>query len=300
MSEIIKNQHYVWRRYLKPWTIKEKGKQIYTYLIDNNEIGKTSLMNVAQERFFYEIQDLSDMELIAARKYVKAFPSFTRPYADTFLLSYEVVSKGVMSDSDKLVFAKNSFEKTLTSIERHGTNLLNCKSLKELTEISNLDQCIFYLCIQYCRTKKMRMNGINGLVERPLASQLFDKLFPLTTILFGTTLAHNIFVGNFNTKYIFIKNETSSPFITSDQPAINLLSDDLDEEGYVKSFELYYPTSPSTAIMITFRPEIEKFSEIIADEAYVKYLNTKICENAQSFIFADKEDYLYYLRTNKT
>lgn len=299
MSEIIKNQHYVWRRYLKPWTIEGKGKQIYTYFMDNDEIGKTSLMNVAQERFFYEIKNLSDIELIAARKYVNTFPSFTRPYADTFLLSYEVVSKGMMSDSDKLEFAKNSFEKNLSNIERHGTNLLNCKSLKELTEIPNLDQCVFYLCIQYCRTKKMRMNGINGFHDRPLASKLFDKLFPLTAILFGTTLAHNIYVGNFNTKYVFIKNETCSPFLTSDQPAINLLSDDLDEDGYVKSFELYYPTSPSTAVMITFRPEIEKFSEIKADEGYVKYLNTKICENALSFIFADKEDYLYCLRTNK-
>lgn len=300
MSEIIKNQHYVWRRYLKPWTIERKGKQIYTYFIDSDEIGKTSLKNVAQERFFYEIQDLSEIELIAARKYVNTFPSFTRTYADTFLLSYEAVSKGLMSDSDKFEFAKNSFEKILTIVERHGINLLNCKDIKELKEIPNLDQCIFYLCIQYCRTKKMRMNGINGLVDRPLAGQLFDKLFPLTSILFGTTLAHNIFVGNCNTKYIFIKNETSSSFLTSDQPAINLLSDDLDEEGYAKSFELYYPTSPSTAIMITFKPEIEKFSEIIADEACVKYLNTKICENALSFIFADKEDYLYYLRTNNT
>jgi hypothetical protein len=300
MSEIIKNQHYVWRRYLKPWSIEGKGKQIYTYFMDNDEIGKTSLMNVAQERFFYEIQDLSDIELIAARNYVNTFPSFTRPYANTFLLSYEVVSKGMMSDSDRLEFAKNSFEKTLSSIERDGTNLLNCKSLKELKDIPNLDQCVFYLCIQYCRTKKMRMNGINGFHDRPLASQLFDKLFPLTTILFGTTLAHNIFVGNLNTKYVFIKNETDSPFLTSDQPAINLLSDDLDENGYAKSFELYYPTSPSTAIMITFRPEIEKFSEIIADEAFVEYVNKKICENALSFIFADKIDNLHFLRLNKT
>ena len=284
---------------MKPWSIEGKGKQIYTYFMDNDEIGKTSLKNVAQERFFYEIQGLSDIELIAARKYVNTFPSFTRLYADAFLLSYEVVSKGMMSDSDKIEFAKNSFEKTLSNIERQGTNLLNCKSLKELKDIPNLDQCVFYLCIQYCRTKKMRMNGIKGFHNRPLASQLFDKLFPLTSILFGTTLAHNIYVGNYNTKYVFIKNETCSPFLTSDQPAINLLSDDLDEDGYVKSFELYYPTSPSTAVMITFRQEIEKFSEINADEAYVKYLNTKICENALSFIFADNIDYFYYLRTNK-
>ena len=111
-------------------------------------------MNVAQERFFYEIHDLSDIELIAARNYVNTFPSFTKTYSDVFLLSYEVVSKGMMSDYDRLEFAKNSFEKTLSSIERYGTNLLNCKSLKDLKDIPNLDQCVFYLCIQYCRTKK--------------------------------------------------------------------------------------------------------------------------------------------------
>ena len=286
MNVLVKNQHYVWRTYLRPWSIREDGKQINTYFIDKKEMGVTSLMNVAQERFFYEIHPLSDIEIVAAKRFAKQFPEFVQPYADVLLSAYVAVSKNMIPDQEKNIYAKNCFEKIYTQIEEYGYKLLECKSREDLMKIANDDQCMLYLCVQYGRTKKMRMNGVNGLRERPLAGQLYDKLFPMTTILYAVTLAHNLSI-NPTTKYIFVKNETKIPFITSDQPAINLFNDDVDEEGNVLSFELYYPTSPSTAIMVSFAPRIEKYSEIFADEGLVETLNRKICVNARSYIFSN-------------
>ena len=286
MSTLVKKQHYVWRSYLKPWSIKECGKQICTYYIDENKICATSLMNIAQERFFYEIQPLSDSELIAAQNFINQFPAFVRPYAANYLSAHTIVSKKLMTDDEKHEFAKNFYEKEYTRMEQYGYNLLNCKNVEDLKQIENLDQCIFYLCVQYGRTKKMRMNGVIGLKERPLDSLLYDKLFPLTTIISAAILGCNLYLSP-TTQYTFIKNETGIPFLTSDQPAINLVNDDLDEDGHVKDFELYYPTSPSTAIMVSWKSGKEKYSEKIVNEEYVKFLNDKICKNALSYIFAN-------------
>lgn len=296
MSTFVKNQHYVWRRYLKPWSVEEKGEQICTYFICQNKIGITSLMNVAQERFFYEIHPLSDIELLAAKNFTSQFPAFAQPCADVLLSTYAVVSKGLLPDSEQYVFAKNSYEKVFTDIEQHGLPLLQCRSITDFVKLQDLERSLWFLCTQYGRTKKMRMNGVIGYQARPLASQLYDKLFPLITILTATILAHNLFYHP-NTKYIFVRNDTNIPFLMSDQPAINLLSGNIDEHGNVLSFELYYPTTPSTAIIISFDPEIEKYTERIVDEKVVKYLNNKMCENAYSFIFAKDKEHLFGINT---
>lgn len=298
MSTLVKNQHYVWRSYLKPWSVGEKGEQICTYFINQNKIGVTSLMNIAQERFFYEIHPLSDIELLAAKKFTSQFPAFVQPCADVLLSTYAVVSKGILPDSEQYVFAKNSYERVFTYIEQHGIPLLQCRSIADIVKLQDLEKILWYICTQYGRTKKMRMNVVIGSQAKPLVSQLYDKLFPLITILYATTLAHNLFYHP-NTKYIFVKNTTNIPFLTSDQPVINLLNDDIDEHGNVLSFELYYPTTPSTALIISLDSKMEKYSEKIADEEFVKQLNSKICENAFSFIFAkEKDNFVNFLTPN--
>ena len=140
----------------------------------------------------------------------------------------------------------------------------------------------------------MRENGINGYLQlnKPLLSELYRKAFPYISIIMATKLGHSIAVANPNTRYIFVKNESSIPFITCDQPAINLRIDELDDNGDIKDFELFYPTSPTTAIMIVFNPQLEEYSEIIADDNFVDDKNKKMCKNALSFVFANKKDIL--------
>jgi len=50
--EIKKRQHYVARYYLKPWSDNEQ-----IYCIRNQKVFKSNLMNIAQEKYFYELQE---------------------------------------------------------------------------------------------------------------------------------------------------------------------------------------------------------------------------------------------------
>lgn len=294
MNTEVKKQHYVWRYYLNPWKKNFKEKKIWTYIFEANKVDYVSLMDVAQESYFYKMYELSPVEILACWNFAKQFPPFMWSIAESLLKGYEAISNNMMSESDKRDFSLYILDNMQTNIEKMGRPLLSCHSLEDLRNIPNKYQAVYYLCTQYSRTKKMRENGINGYLQlnKPLLSELYRKAFPYISILMATKLGHSIAVANPNTRYIFVKNESSIPFITCDQPAINLKIDEVDDNGDVQDFELFYPTSPSTAIMIVFDPQLEEYSEIIADDNFVDDKNKKMCKNALSFIFANGKDIL--------
>jgi len=53
-----KNQHYVFQAYLKPW-----AENAQVYCLRDGEIFRTNLKNVACERFFYRLQELTPDEV---------------------------------------------------------------------------------------------------------------------------------------------------------------------------------------------------------------------------------------------
>jgi hypothetical protein len=65
----IKSQHYVWRNYLKPWTHNSttKGK---IWCGREKKIFNPSLINIAQENYFYKLIQMSSVEI----KYIKTLP----------------------------------------------------------------------------------------------------------------------------------------------------------------------------------------------------------------------------------
>jgi hypothetical protein len=260
MNTDTKKQHYVWRKYLNPWKLSPEERKVWTYIIKANKVEYISLMDVAQESYFYKMYELSPVEIQVCWNFARQMPSFVWSFADSLLKGYEAISYDMMSETDKRDFALHSIDHMQTNFERMGTPLLNCQSLDNLKNIKDNYQAVFFLCVQYCRTNKMREVGIEGYKDYPMKSELYKKVFPYISLLVATTLGHNLVVGNPNTRYIFVRNETSIPFVTCDQPVINLKKDDVDENGFVKDLEFYYPISPSAAIMISQNAQLEEFS----------------------------------------
>lgn len=292
MNTETKKQHYVWRKYLNPWKLSAEEKKVWTLIIKTSKVDYISLMDVAQASYFYKIYELSPFEIQVCRNLAIQFPSFVQPFAETLLKGYEAISYNMMTESDKRDFALHSIDNMQTHIEKMGSPLLNCKCLNDIRNIHDKYQAIFYLCVQYCRTYKMREVGIVGYKDFPLKSELYKKVFPFISLLMATTIGHNLVVGNPNTRYIFVRNETSIPFVTCDQPVINLKKDEVDKDGFTKDLEFYYPISPSRAIIISQNHLLDEYSEIHADESFVEDKNRKICENASLYIFANNKEIL--------
>lgn len=284
---MAKKQHYVWKKYLKAWA-DDTEKNIWAKIINKDAISQVGLTSVAQESFFYKIEKLSEDEMEYCRRFGQRFSPFIRYYSEELLKFYQAGSAGVKSTDGKTYLSNQFFEDIHSGIEELGLPLVDCKSIDDLKGLHFrvLDDSISFLCTQYFRTRKMRTALVNGTKSSPWESALFDKAYPYFSMLFASQMSINLIP---QAKYIFVKNNTDVPFITTDQPVINLLKDELDEDGHVKDLKFYYPISPTSAIMISLESNMEMFSEQEVDRDEVARLNAKMKQQAHNFIFANNE-----------
>ena len=135
MNTDTKKQHYVWRKYLNPWKLSPEERKVWTYIIKANKVEYISLMDVAQESYFYKMYELSPVEIQVCWNFARQMPSFVWSFADSLLKGYEAISYDMMSETDKRDFALHSIDHMQTNFERMGTPLLNCQSLDDLKNI---------------------------------------------------------------------------------------------------------------------------------------------------------------------
>lgn len=306
MSDLKKRQHYVWRHYLRPWA---KNESIWTYFKEQDKIIKPGLMGVAQEKYFYGLEDFTDEEIAFLKNFVdKTSPpvlkslnsDFLTLFTSTSLLKRQLeantnpkVNKEFISSEIKKLEA-NSMEDAHCIMENLGFKIIQCRSLEELKELSiddNLFDAIMFLCVQYFRTKGMKKSVLKSFKGDKFEG-LADKSWSIISFVMATTLARSISLDN-KLRFIFIENTTTTPFITGDQPDFNILNDKLNDEGEVVELELYYPLTSKYAISLHFRPDqVDIFEGKTADENYVNDLNKKVFENADYYVFADNEKIL--------
>lgn len=126
---------------------------------------------------------------------------------------------------------------------------------------------------------------------------IIPKYNNIISLVFANSLAVSL-SQNQNIKYIFYENNTKIKFLTSDQPLMNLLINDKDENGTVKNFELYYPINPRTAIVIHFGNQSNKYECAKIDLQKVKMLNAFLFNYADEFVFSDTEEQLEEYKNN--
>ena len=106
------------------------------------------------------------------------------------------------------------------------------------------------------------------------------------------TLTDALTVDRF--KVILLKNKTTSPFLTSDNPSINpnLL---MDNEISIneKAFEIYFPLSPDLAVLISNQfiyTDLNDVDEIeITEEAIILHWNRLIIKQATRCVYCNSE-----------
>ncbi|MDG4655261.1 DUF4238 domain-containing protein, partial [Chryseobacterium arthrosphaerae] len=71
MNEIKRKHHYVWREYLRNWSISDK---INAFMIkEKKNLKGINLTNVAQERYFYELEVFSKEEELVLYHLIKSW-----------------------------------------------------------------------------------------------------------------------------------------------------------------------------------------------------------------------------------
>ncbi|MBR1763451.1 MAG: DUF4238 domain-containing protein [Eubacterium sp.] len=151
---------------------------------------------------------------------------------------------------------------------------------------------IHFLCTQHFRTKSARVRWENGMSES-FNEEILNKLGVDYSQLRPNHLAYYVFwyVENhvadmlYNNAHLsLIINNTEEPFITSDQPIINIKANYQSINDTPDELIFYYPISPKYAILLN---DNSTDSRIIALDKDVEYYNTKITKSALENIFAN-------------
>ncbi len=288
MSNITKQPHYVYRKYLKPWTQQEK---IYC-LRNNKKIFFTNIMNIAKENYFYEFKLCTDKEIEMGRYFAKnscdslmhIYEKLNRELKEAYNISNNTTKNEIIE------FARQSEEKYFNCMVEDRLNptlnLLYKEDFSFLENEINSMQFFHAIAEQYCRTKKIKENTNNMCLELNDRDIRGDNIW----FLIRHSIAFKIGLSLFQEKYqvCLLKNENCN-FITSDQPVINFHS---DFNGIPTEFELYYPISPSLALMISKQEKyLDKNVITIDDDEAIKW-NDLIAKLSYNQIYSHKKELL--------
>lgn len=313
MENKIRRQHYVWREYLRSWATND-----IIYCCRNGKIFTPNLMGVAQKRDFYRLKVLTEDDVFWIKTMlIKGSPEFIQPFHNNLLKMFltpfrlinELRQKGFSGEEfDKRcdVLINNTEEKLHGYIERSAIRILNELRAKK-QDIFNTDDgkmnFFRFINTQYFRTNKMKSNLLksfsNGLqslkgaeIPRELEGKEFnpDNIRSIMNHIFAANLAHSQFIRNY--RIIFILNETSLPFITSDQPIINIYAIGKPLNQEVHELAYYYPITPKISILITEDNMIQTTKVILKHEKEVNGYNLAIISEAKEQIYSNLEDVL--------
>lgn len=206
MSTVKKQQHFVWKYYLKPWSKNEK-----ICCSGHGNIFCTSLDNIAQKRFFYKSEPLNSHEF----NFVQSFIERLHPTAKTSLFGLLRMYCITTSHDDYL--QKCGIEDFHGIVENKFKNILAKIYKKDLSffeDNEDKNNFSFYVGCQYTRTNKMRTN----LEDAPLVipeSIDKDKIAKVLSLLMGDMIGNWVFSKS---KLTLLINDTEVSFITGDQP----------------------------------------------------------------------------------
>jgi len=303
MSQIKKKQHYVWKKYLTSWSLND---QIFTYLKSSNKTIKTSLEGVAQERFFYALEEFTEEEEIILKELINLWANdVVKPFVfEIFkqitsysklkrILESKILDDLNVSDVDKrlALLKANTMEDIHSTFEKLGEKLIRIRKIEDLEFLDNdyeLLSTMIFISFQYLRTKSMQ-EIIKPVISRyPYLSEKYLNFLPF---IYAPSIANSLTYVK-GIKFVFFDNYTDIDFITTDQPIINVKKDVINSAGEVSQMDLYYPITPKKAIIIHYQEQKKKRKYILITKEEVIYYNNLMVKNAREFMFSSNIEQL--------
>lgn len=306
-SEIKNRHHYVWAHYLKSWG---NGTKNVHYSSKKLKISHDSVKSIAFDFHFYKLTKLSKFD-------VEVITGFSKRSTDDLhklhmqalnqFLALQNAENAYLSLGVRIPTVENEFEGAKANIleDIHTSIELSARPIIDelikgnfeiLDEVTNAVSFFNFFGHQATRTKSFKDKVIlvlnrNSELEKKVANSM-DNSWWFLSYLYGSNLGTSFFSLRQQARVSLLKNNTEIPFITADQPIINVHKSVL--ETVIQSPEagdFYYPLSPSIAFIIS---DSERFENGVVeiDEATVIEFNTKIASQAIMHIFGDSEEAL--------
>ena len=300
MSTLVKLQHYVWRFYLKPWTNRKNS--LYCYRQKADKLFGSNVTGIAGETFFYRVERLSstDIEYLNGIINLAASPEMRDIHQNTIRLfqmpftmrdQFEAMSNGrpLSSKLNKLLedAEKTAGEQYHTMTEQSGMWFLDRLREEDCSFFTDKEKVLdfsHYLSHQFFRTPKLKNLLAN--MDNPFGDLDLKRVWFFQSHILADNIGASIFLSKDHYRFLFLKNKSQIPFITTDQPVINLNTDK------DKNLRLLYPLTPQLAVVF-FEDEASPFKttiELSKDE--VDCYNQLMFNRSYDQLYSNDKDYL--------
>lgn len=183
---------------------------------------------------------------------------------------------------------RNLGERYHAGIENKCQDLLNSLRAENddfYQDMIRAGDLIYFLCLQYFRTVKMReafsklISQVPGHDPRRTAGALLH--------ICATSVSASLFKEKRAYGIAFLRNETAVPFITGDQPVLNMLDPKKTDD-----LALYYPLSPRLAMLLT-KDAVKLPNKIRSiSQLEVESYNYAIYSKSEDQVYSDDVTYL--------
>jgi hypothetical protein len=301
MLDRKRRQHHVWQHYLKSWAT---GDQVYCFR--EGSVFCTNTLNVAVERDFYKLPALNSDDL-ALIKWLVIDPAnpVAKQYHQEFLSALTAPARFVelhrasSTDPEELdeyldIQRTNVLEDYHERVENSFQPLLDDILKSDLSFYSSEQHTIGFLhfiCVQHMRTKGIKERAIEG--SRKNGGKDVSRIWDVISHMFAVNIGMSLYLERTKRTLALVHNHTDIPFVTSDQPIINLHA---KGAAPPETLSFYYPVSPRLALLLTEVNEAPAFTGDGLTSTQIRALNMRILDACHSQVFAANEAELLPLK----
>lgn len=244
-AEIKSRHHYVWAHYLKRWG---NGTSKVYYSTKRLKVAHDSVKAIAFDFHFYRLTKLSKFDVDVIKIFSKPSPSKLRTLHEEALNKFLEVqatqelyeSRGLKIPEIESAFEAanaNLIENMHSAIELHARPVIDelaNGNLEILKDTKNAIAFFNFFGHQVTRTKSFKDKSIlvltrNTELEKEVAKSM-ENAWWFLSYMFGLNLGKSFFESRNLSRVSLLKNNTTIPFITADQPIINVHKCVLEDE----------------------------------------------------------------------
>lgn len=298
------NQHYVWKHYLEAWAVDDK---VSCYRQVEKKPFTTNPRNIGSSRYFYRIDEFTDAEMRYLRDMAKNAKTeegrlLNLDLVEMFMLVTDLRRQLVGMSLDEERAAEIRLKCLQAELDLgeawHGKH--EDAGLQFLTRLRERDVAFwasdekavfpfcFFLAAQYTRTKRMREAVCTAIL--PLGLDL-ARVWSVESHLWANEIGLAILRHHRRTHAELLVNESDTPFITGDQPVINLRRPDHPMPVF------YYPVTPKIALMLKVGDNPQEPSTRSISKLEVENYNHMIFRWSDDQIYGVDEPYLSAMAT---
>lgn len=290
-----RRQHHVWRSYLDGWATNGQ-----IWCLQNGRVFDTNVINVAVERDFYKLRDLTDADILLIRALMKDSPPPAKQVLENFISMFGTFGRVrrsplVANNSELLALLDREVismeEKFHAHVEGNIRPIFDAIRRKDLSFYNDPERCgqfCHFLSLQNLRTKGVQHRLFAKTTEQHGMS--LERAWNVLRHMMAVNAGGSLMLARNTRPLVMLENETDVPFITGDQPVINLLSPGSGEPPRLLAF--YYPVSPQLAVILDEVNERTGYAAglVLADQVIA--LNRRIQAASHMQVFGSSRDVL--------